>query len=80
VQVLSSDENLPGRQSFSSTINVTITVEGSSRPEDINHDGVVDGGDLAVLLSQWGASGDADIDGSGLVDGSDLGMLLSAWG
>ena len=80
VQVQSSDENLPGRQSFSSTINVTITVEGSSRPEDINDDGIVDGGDLAVLLSQWGVSGDADIDGSGLVDGSDLGMLLSAWG
>jgi endonuclease/exonuclease/phosphatase family metal-dependent hydrolase len=80
VQVQSSDENLPGRQSYSSTINVTITVEGSSRPEDINQDGIVDGGDLAVLLSQWGTTGEADIDGSGLVDGSDLGMLLSAWG
>ena len=80
VQVQSSDENLPGRQSFSSTINVTITVEGSSRPEDINQDGIVDGGDLALLLSQWGTTGEADIDGSGLVDGSDLGMLLSAWG
>jgi hypothetical protein len=43
-------------------------------------DGIVDGGDLAVLLSQWGTTGEADIDGSGLVDGSDLGMLLSAWG
>jgi hypothetical protein len=80
VQVQSSDENLPGRQSYSSTINVTITVEGSSRPEDINQDGIVDGGDLALLLSQWGTTGEADIDGSGLVDGSDLGMLLSAWG
>ena len=80
VQVQSSDENLPGRQSYSSTITVTITVEGASRPEDINHDGIVDGGDLAVLLSQWGTTGEADIDGSGTVDGSDLGMLLSAWG
>jgi endonuclease/exonuclease/phosphatase family metal-dependent hydrolase len=80
VQVQSSDENLPGRQTYSSTITVTITVEGASRPEDINHDGVVDGGDLAVLLSQWGGPGDADFDGSGTVEGSDLGMLLSAWG
>jgi len=80
VQVQSSDENLPGRQSYSSTITVTITVEGDPRPEDINQDGVVDGGDLAVLLSQWGSPGDADFDGSGLVGGSDLGMLLSAWG
>ncbi|MEY4182174.1 MAG: hypothetical protein RLZZ217_800, partial [Planctomycetota bacterium] len=80
VQVQSSDENLPGRQTYSSTINVTITVEGAARPEDINDDGVVDGGDLALLLSQWGVAGDADIDGSGTVDGSDLGMLLSAWG
>lgn len=80
VLVQSSDENLPGRQTYSSTINATIVVEGSSVPEDINHDGVVDGGDLAVLLSQWGATGDSDLDGSGVVDGSDLGMLLSAWG
>jgi len=80
VQVQSSDENLPGRQSYSSTITVTITVEGAPRPEDINQDGVVDGGDLAVLLSQWGSPGDADFDGSGIVGGSDLGMLLSAWG
>ena len=80
VQVQSSDENLPGRQSYSSTITVTITVQGAPRPEDINEDGVVDGGDLAVLLSQWGSPGDADFDGSGIVDGSDLGMLLSAWG
>jgi hypothetical protein len=80
VQIQSSDENLPGRQTYSSTINVTITVEGAARPEDINDDGVVDGGDLAVLLSQWGGAGEADFDGSGTVDGSDLGMLLSAWG
>ncbi len=80
VQVQSSDENLPGRQTYSSTITITITVEGASRPEDINNDGIVDGGDLAVLLSQWGTTGEADIDGSGTVDGSDLGMLLSAWG
>lgn len=80
IVVQTSDENLPGRQVYSSTINATITVEGAARPEDINQDGIVDGGDLAVLLSQWGATGDADIDGSGTVDGSDLGMLLSAWG
>lgn len=80
VQVQSSDENLPGRQFYSSTINVTITVDGAPRPEDINQDGTVDGGDLALLLSQWGGPGDADIDENGLVDGSDLGMLLSAWG
>jgi hypothetical protein len=80
VLVRTSDENLPGRQAYSSTINVTITVEGAARPEDINQDGIVDGGDLAVVLSQWGTTGAADIDGSGTVDGSDLGMVLSAWG
>jgi hypothetical protein len=52
---------------------------------DLNLDNVVDGADLAILLSAWGTSGSTatgggDLDGSGTVDGSDLGILLSAWG
>ncbi len=49
-------------------------------PADLDGNGLVDGGDLGLLLSGWGASGPADIDGSGAVDGSDLGVMLSAWG
>ena len=50
---------------------------------DIVENGSVDGGDLAVLISQMQTSGgvpSADIDDSGFVDGIDLAMLLSAWG
>ena len=50
-------------------------------PEDLAIDGIIDGGDLGLLLSAFGTdSFAADFDGSGLVDGGDLGILLSAWG
>ena len=47
---------------------------------DINHDGFVNGSDLAGLLSGWGTSGSSDIDGDGTTGGSDLATLLSGWG
>jgi hypothetical protein len=50
-----------------------------STPGDFNGDGLVDGLDLGVMLSQWGTDGSADLNGDGLVDGSDLGMLLANW-
>lgn len=50
---------------------------------DLNADGVVDGGDLAILLGYWGSDGGGfglgDLDGSGTVDAADLGVLLGAW-
>jgi hypothetical protein len=62
-------------------------VEGNGPPRptprigDLNADGVVDGADLAIVLSNWGVSiCDADLNASGLVDGLDLGALLGSWG
>lgn len=53
----------------------------ASRPGDIDQNGLVDGADLAILLTAWGTKGGpADLDGSGLVDGVDLGILLTNWG
>lgn len=49
-------------------------------PEDLDGDGVVGAGDLAVVLSSWGQPGPADLDGSGAVDSKDLARLLSSWG
>lgn len=49
-------------------------------PADLNGDGVVDGGDLGVMLAAWGGRGPADLTGDGVVDGADLGVLLAAWG
>ena len=58
-----------------------ITASGGTvRPGDINIDGVVNGADLAMLLSQWGGPGSADLNSSGAVDGADLSILLSNWG
>jgi len=50
---------------------------------DLNGDGIVDGADLGILLSQWGpcARGPcvADLNDDGVVDGADLGILLASW-
>jgi uncharacterized membrane protein len=47
---------------------------------DIDGDGDVDAGDLAILLASWGGSGAADVNGDGIVDGADLSILLGNWG
>jgi hypothetical protein len=56
---------------------------GNSCTGDINADGLVDGGDLGVLLGMFG-QGDlfpaADLDSDGDVTGADLGILLGNWG
>ncbi|MFO0872539.1 MAG: PQQ-dependent sugar dehydrogenase [Phycisphaerales bacterium] len=47
---------------------------------DLNNDGVVDGGDLAIVLAGWGTAGPlGDLDGSGSVDAGDVGVLLANW-
>lgn len=47
---------------------------------DLNHDGFVDGIDLAILLGSWGLCRcEADLDLDGTVTGVDLAMLLAAW-
>jgi len=49
-------------------------------PEDLNGDGAVDGGDLAILLAGWGTSAaELDLDENGIVGGGDLAKLLGAW-
>ena len=58
---------------------VTFSYEPISACADLNGDGVIDGLDLGVLLSQWGGRGTADLNGDGIVDGLDLGILLAAW-
>ncbi len=79
--LLTSDENIPGEGDGTLSFSVVITASGGTvRPGDINIDGVVNGADLAMLLSQWGGPGSADLNSSGAVDGADLSILLSNWG
>ncbi|MCA9286109.1 MAG: hypothetical protein KDA22_12870 [Phycisphaerales bacterium] len=47
---------------------------------DLDGNGVVDGADLGLLLSNWNESGIGDLNADGIVDGSDLGLLLANWG
>ena len=49
-------------------------------PADLNGDGVVNGADLATLLTQWGTNGPADLNNDGVVNGADLATLLTNWG
>ena len=53
----------------------------SSKIEDLNDDGKVDGADLAALLGAWG-NGNIfmDVNGDGKVDGADVAQLQAAWG
>lgn len=51
---------------------------------DLDNDGAVSGGDLALLLVEWeslpGPSSRGDLTGDGDVDATDLTVLLTAWG
>jgi hypothetical protein len=49
---------------------------------DIFVDGLVNGADLGIVLSQWGqgAGAEGDINRDGSVDGADLATVLGTWG
>jgi len=58
---------------------ITWQIEGN--PADVNGDGSVDGGDLALVLGYWGSSAAGpDINGDGIVDGMDIAIVLGNWG
>jgi len=62
--------------------NANGTPDGCERRAvsgDLNGDGLVNGADLGILLSQWGGPGSGDLDGDGQVNGADLGGLLANW-
>ena len=66
--------NLPVNQT------VTITYQPPGCAGDLDGDGVIQAGDLAVLLGAWGGTGAADLDGDGSVGAPDIALLLGAWG
>lgn len=75
------DQDLAGAAEGSMiTLDLSVQILSGSCPSDLTGDGMTDGADLAILLSQWGGSGSADLDGSGMVGGADLAQMLAAWG
>ena len=79
IEIEVSDENIPGETFSALAVELSISVEPSGDPADLNGDGFVNGADLAMLLGQWGSPGSADLTGDGVVDGADLAILLGAW-
>jgi glucose/arabinose dehydrogenase len=51
----------------------------SGCPADLNRDGIVNGGDIIILLGNWNTP-DSDINGDDLTDGQDLTIMLGSWG
>ncbi len=47
---------------------------------DLDGNGVVGPGDLAILLNSWGGSGLPDLSGDGVVNAADISIMLSQWG
>lgn len=63
------------------TATIAELVAAGVCPADLNDDGEVGGGDLAVLLGAWGSKDPAaDLDEDGLVGAGDLAILLGSWG
>jgi YVTN family beta-propeller protein len=57
------------------------SVPNACRADIAGGDGVIDAGDLALVLASWsGSGGPADIDCDGSVGASDLAVVLAEWG
>jgi hypothetical protein len=50
-----------------------------SNPADLDGNGLVNGADLSILLSNWNGSGFGDLNGDGVVNGADLAVLIGYW-
>jgi hypothetical protein len=73
---------IPGTDSGATFASRGLDDAAPPCPADLDGDGVVDGEDLLILLSEWGpcAGCDSDLNNDGVVDGEDLLILLSEWG
>lgn len=82
LRITMNDEAVPGATSSQLVVSITIVGDSCPNPADLDCDGVVSGGDLALMLADWGTVGSvaADIDGDSIVGGSDLAVLLASWG
>lgn len=62
-------------------VEVIGVVPNEGIPGDLDGDGLVNGADMGLLLSEWGPCPGcpADLNGDGVVDGADMGLLLVNW-
>jgi hypothetical protein len=75
---------LQGQLSDTNTDGVPdICQQPTCADADLFANGLINGADLGILLSEWGPANPStvsDITRDGVVDGADLGVLLSFWG
>ncbi len=73
---------LRGTDSGGSYVEKTVSVTVTPRvifSADIDGDGLVNGVDLSMMLSNWGGAGIGDLNFDGVVGGADLTSLISGW-
>ena len=70
------------RDGAGAALTLAVDFTDAANPADLDGDGSIGGGDLALLLGAWGRCKGcaADLDGNGDVGAPDLAVLLSAWG
>ena len=65
---------------FTVSIDLNLSLGGSTVPMDLTGDGWVDGADMGLLLARWGTNDPmCDLDEDGVVGGLDLGMMMGCW-
>jgi hypothetical protein len=79
-QILDSAVFIGNLRAEPGTPGTTPTNPGDNCKPDFDHDGVVGGSDLALLLASWGQDIVADLTHDDVIDGSDLAIMLAGWG
>jgi hypothetical protein len=73
------DQSIVGA-STSATASVVVEAAAPFLPSDLDRNGLVGGGDLAIMIGAWGTSDcSADLTFDGVVDAMDLAVLFGAW-
>lgn len=79
---ISGDEPYLDSFSITTALNAEVVDEELRHPMDLNLDGIIDMGELAVFCQDWQRSGDSmkfDFDGNGTIDISDLHEFAELW-
>jgi len=75
---------LTGQLADTNANGIPDTCEPDPCPGDVTDNGIVNGTDLAAILTAWGSGGkseyDCDVDNDGAVGGGDLAIVLAGWG
>ncbi len=76
------DNRTDSNDIYAQNVNSDGTLGSMFNGADLDGDGMVGAGDLAILLGSWGFCGccPADLDGDGVVGAADLAILLGSWG